>query len=178
MICRKKCRIASRGDGVCELYLSDDKSVALIDEGDACTVEPYRWHRSTNTSSTTSYAKARVTDRQVGTFLHRLILCFPVLSVDHMNRDGLDNRRQNLRFATHQQNCLNIRNRLNKTSKFRGVFKSGGRWCAQIRIYGRLATIGFFEDEIEAAKAWDVAAYHARGERAVLNFPEVFGCKV
>jgi hypothetical protein len=160
------------GNGICEITLSNGM-VALIDDGDAETIGRYKWHASTTKRSKTHYAKARITHPQVGSFMHRVILCFPLLTVDHINGNGLDNRRCNLRFCTHQQNSLNVRNRLcPKTSRFRGVYfcKTTKKWCAQIRHNMKLITIGSFNDELSAAIAWDERALQLRGDFAILNF--------
>lgn len=100
------------GDGICELPLWCGR-VALIDEADAERVAVCNWHSSTNGRNDTFYVKGRPfrTRESQGQLvrLHRLILCFPLLQVDHINHDGLDNRRCNLRLVTQSENNLNRR---------------------------------------------------------------------
>lgn len=162
------------GGGVCEITLSNGM-VSLIDEGDAETLGRYKWHASTSKASRTIYAKARITHKQVGTFMHRVILCYPLFCVDHINGNGLDNRRQNLRFCTIQQNSVNIKPRsFEKTSRYRGVYfnKASKKWHAEIRHNMKLFRVGVFSDEVSAAIAWDAEALKRRGSFAVLNFPQ------
>jgi hypothetical protein len=109
-------------------------------------------------------------------YLHREIMNAPAgLLVDHENGNGLDNRRANLRLATHSQNSCN--RQIDKTkslSHFRGarLDKRNGRWFTAIRINGKRLWFGHFDSEIEAAKAYDRAAIKYHGEFARLNFPQ------
>jgi hypothetical protein len=108
--------------------------------------------------------------------LHREIMNAPAgLLVDHRNGDGLDNRRGNLRLATHSQNACNCRRNKSKTSsRFVGVnFKKRENcWCAQINYQGKAHWLGRFTSEADAARAYDTAARKYHGEFARLNFPE------
>ena len=108
--------------------------------------------------------------------MHRQILHPPGhLFVDHINHNGLDNRKANLRPATCAQNNYNrIHLRKSQSSKYTGVSwqKQSKKWMVQIRYKGRRIFLGLFEDEIQAAKAYDKAAKIYHGEFASLNFPE------
>jgi hypothetical protein len=106
--------------------------------------------------------------------IHRLILDAPKgTQVDHINGNGLDNRRCNLRIATHGQNQMNRRKQLKKsTSKYKGVSlnKKDGKWFAEIDYNGIHYHIGSFIDEVDAAKAYDEKARELFGEFARPNF--------
>lgn len=107
--------------------------------------------------------------------LHRLIL-ERILNrsldkteiVDHVNGDGLDNRRSNLRLATHGQNMANSKMRSNNTSGFKGVSldRQSGKWRAQIQHNKKRILLGCFDDPELAHKAYCEAAIKYHGEFA------------
>ena len=108
--------------------------------------------------------------------MHREIIDVPEgLFADHINHNGWDNRKANLRPATAADNARNARYpKINTSSKYRGVWynKKKKRWRAVIGINNTRKVIGNFRDEIDAAKAYDKAAKHFYREFAILNFPE------
>jgi hypothetical protein len=96
------------------------------------------------------------------------------LVVDHINGNGLDNRRANLRFCTYAQNNCNKRIKAKGASKYRGVLKSRNSnkpWQAKIHINNKRIIIGLFKTQLEAALAYDSAARKYHGQFATLNFP-------
>ncbi len=96
------------------------------------------------------------------------------LMVDHINRDTLDNRKSNLRTATPMQNVWNSGPRKNTgKSRYKGIrwMKGTGNWQVRLSVNGRRLSMGCFEDEEEAARAYDEAAKRYYGEFACLNFP-------
>src|SRR5882672_2876809 len=92
---------------------------------------------------------------------------------DHVNRNQLDNRRENLRLARKYQNSANVAKRSTNTSGFMGVkwAKTNQAWSAALTVQGVRHHIGFFKDKIEAAHARDAIARELLGEFAQLNFP-------
>jgi hypothetical protein len=102
-------------------------------------------------------------------YLHHVIL--PVAAgqmVDHINGDGWDNRKSNLRIVTNQQNCMNQRPRLGR--KYKGVAKlPSGRYRTRITVEGAHLHVGVFDTEIEAAKAYNEMAVLQYGQYARLN---------
>lgn len=94
--------------------------------------------------------------------------------VDHINHNALDNRRSNLRLANKAQNRMYSRKHKVGTSKFKGVSKRlkcpKTPWIARITVNKQCRVIGYFKDEIEAAKAYDECAKKHFGEFAFLNF--------
>jgi hypothetical protein len=91
--------------------------------------------------------------------------------VDHINGNGFDNRRINLRFCSNSQNLHNRTFQKNNTSGFKGVTfkKHCGRWAARIKSNGREIHLGYFSDPKAAALAYNAAAVDLQGEFARLN---------
>lgn len=107
--------------------------------------------------------------------MHRVILNAPDgIRVDHKDGDGLNNRRDNIRLCTPQQNSFNISPQSKSTSRFRGIHqvKSTGKWECCIKCNGKTRYLGHFDNEEVAAKVYDVAARELYGEFARLNFPD------
>lgn len=153
--------------------------VALVDVEDFDLVMQYRWSvmeavrgrgRSGPYAVTSSICDAN--GKQRTTRMHVLIM--GQLWIDHVNGDGLDNRRSNLRPATVAQNNRNRRPTVGTSSQFKGVrwYPPREKWNARIGHNGKLRHLGYFEDEIEAAKAYDEAARLLFGEYARPNFPD------
>ena len=106
------------------------------------------------------------------TQIHRLILLDKEgYYIDHINRNRLDNRRCNLRYATPSQNQMNKKIPKNNTSGYRGVsfYKPNKKWRAKIKIDEKHIHIGYFESILDATKAYNKVAKELFGEFAVLN---------
>lgn len=91
--------------------------------------------------------------------------------LDHANRNGLDNRRINLRPATRSQNGANRAPDRRNTSGYKGVHwdRGASRWVAKIKSGGSQVRLGYFRDPAEAARAYNQAALEVFGEFAWLN---------
>lgn len=161
-----------------EIKLTQGK-VALVDDEDFEYLDQFNWH--TSTYRELSYAKRNIYTGKLHTLshMHREIFEYrgidlTGLEVDHINGDGLDNRRSNLRLATHQENLANCAKRSatrNKNHGFKGITlnPANGRWIAQIMVDGVHIECGDYSTPGEAAKAYDEAAIRYFGEFAKTN---------
>ena len=146
--------------------------VAIIDTADIPLVDGYNWRAQITCGNDKWYAYSK--QRKI--FLHRLLMTPPPgFITDHKNRNGLDCRRSNLRFATRMQNAQNKAHPRTGTI-FKGVRqrKENGRrrWCALITVNKKKIYLGYFATAEEAAHAYDEAASMHFGEFAALNFPQ------
>jgi hypothetical protein len=92
--------------------------------------------------------------------------------VDHVNGNGLDNRRENLRIFKNNQNTRNAgKHKTNSSSKYKGVSwcNTRNKWEANIKVNYKKKFLGYFESEIEAAKKYNIAAIKYFGEFARIN---------
>jgi HNH endonuclease len=143
---------------------------ALVDAADYDEVSKYKWRAKRRGAKV--YASCVKKGRTV--YMHRMIMRpRKGYVVDHIDGNGLNNRRCNLRVCTHQQNQAN-RRPYGGASEFVGVVRNKGKWMAGIQYRGKYFYLGRFDDEVEAAKARDRKAYELHGEYAYLNFPEDF----
>nr|WP_268987487.1 HNH endonuclease [Providencia alcalifaciens] len=96
------------------------------------------------------------------------------MHIDHIDGDKLNNRIENLRICTHNQNQHNQGIRASNKSGYKGVswMKSVKKWHAQICCNSKVTHLGLYTCKIEAAKAYDEAAKQLHGEFAWLNFPD------
>lgn len=140
---------------------------AMVDAADYEWLSRHKWLAMV--SDNTVYAFRKVNGKVI--LMHREIMKPPRgRVVDHMNRNGTDNRRANLRNCLNRENVCNARPR-GGTSQYRGVCRHGAKWHASIGHLSIRVYIGLFTEEIEAARAHDRMAIMLHGQYAYLNLP-------
>jgi len=158
--------------------------IILFDDDDAINISQYKWKLVKNYNYG-FYVKADfinpINGKKSLLSMHRLIMLVndPKIEVDHKNRNTLDNRRVNLRVCNRTQNTIN--RAASGVSKYLGVYfllnkrelKSGikyySKWRAAINVKGTKIYLGNYNNEIDAAIAYNVAAKKYHGEFANLN---------
>jgi hypothetical protein len=146
---------------------------ATVDDCDYELVSKYTWKLARDKSNIYAIASVKVNGRMTTIRMHRVILgAKPGTTIDHINGNGLDNRRANLRFCSHNENNRNRQKRGKFTSRYKGVYQLRGsiRWKASIKCEGVQTHLGTFDREVDAAKAYDAAAREKFGEFARTNF--------
>lgn len=144
---------------------------AMVDDCDYDSLNEFRWY--TNKNYRTYYAATKRPEQTVQ--MHRVILSAPMgVLVDHIDGNGLNNQRANLRFASPSENTAHRLHRPAVTSsRYRGVTynRRTSSWQAGIKVAGKSRHLGLFECEDVAAHAYDAAARRTWGQFAVCNFP-------
>lgn len=148
----------------------------LVDDEDFNLVNSYKWNIKAH-GKTFRARRSNCWTRDGNwssrrTFLSRFILKAKEGEiVDHIDGNGLNNQRSNLRICTHAQNMANSRKRKNTSSRFKGVFwnKNLNKWYSGICINKKKLHIGVHDSEIEAALSYNCSASFAFGKFARLN---------
>lgn len=150
---------------------------AIVDVSDFDALNKNHWHAAWNKPTQSYYAvrgssvHEEFGDKQYTIRMHRYLLGLGKgdrRKGDHENCDTLDNRRDNIRHATHGQNQHNKRLQRNSVTGYKGVTKRKGynRWRAQIVFEGENIRIGEFRDPLEAHKAYCAMAAKLFGKFA------------
>lgn len=148
---------------------------AIVDDADYEYLSQFKWYVREQKhvhGPSTFYARRKSGGKTIQ--MHRVILGLKPgdkLVVDHINHDGLDNRRENLRVGTHAQNVANMKSN-HGSSRFKGVVwdKSASNWKAHIKKDQKVTHIGYYPTEEMAARSYDEKALELFGEYALLNF--------
>ena len=145
---------------------------AIIDDEDCGLVSKYKWQARVSPRNVYARHTLRENGKPKRTLdMHRLIMNAPENSqVDHINGNGLDNRKTNLRICKKSDNAKNATKRIDNKSGYKGVYKFQNKWRAMIGVNNKRVHLGMFEDKVDAAKAYDEAAAKYFGEFARKNF--------
>ena len=145
---------------------------AIVDDADFEWLSQWKWS-ATKRSNGIWYAMRNVWNHgnQYRIYMHRLIMDLrrgDRQVVDHINHDGLENCRCNLRVCTQSQNIYNGRKHFDGSSRFKGVswYKPSGKWTSSICVNGKVKRLGYFDYEVAAMQAYNKAARQFFGEFA------------
>jgi hypothetical protein len=139
--------------------------VAFVDDEDFSRVTAFRWYCSRHGNGLYAYRASR--NRPPFGFMHRFIigLAEKDLYIDHIDGNGLNNQKSNLRIATKQQNLWNVSKMKNNTSGYRGVsLHSSGLYRARIKIKETTHLLGYYKTPNAASAAYEKAAKEIHGE--------------
>lgn len=151
--------------------------VALVDDEDFDQLNSFRWHAHWDPSSSSFYARRITTEHDCvragkTISMHReIVQASSGQLVDHINHNTLDNQRGNLRLCSKSENAMNAVNRIDGSSKLKGVdWKSSSKkWRSRLHIDGKGIHLGYFSSPLDAARAYDAAALKYFGEFALTN---------
>lgn len=146
---------------------------SLVDDEDFEYLSKFKWHARKSKRDSTWYAGrgSGPKKKMITILMHREIMKADNLKqVDHINRNGLDNRKCNLRLCTASQNAAHRKSKLG-ISKLRGVVWNinSKKWISSIKINGKRIHLGCFQSKINAARAYDNAAKNLFKEFSFLN---------
>jgi hypothetical protein len=150
-----------------------DGSSTVVDDADYEWLNRWTWQNNNGYAARSTSIRTGSGKKTIRLFMHRVLTDAPEgMTVDHINRDKLDNRRVNLRLASVAENQYN-HSGCGSFSGMRGVSleKRGMRWEAHIKSDGRRIYLGYFHTAFEAALAYDRAARAFAGPFAWLNLP-------
>jgi len=155
-----------------EIPLTQGK-VAIVDPEDYEWLSQWNWYaRFSKGAWYVLRAGPKVKGKCHSVYMHRVIMQTPDgMQTDHINGNGLDNRRENMRSCNCAQNQYNQQKQKRATSsRFKGVSWDGRKYRAYIKVAGECISLGRFASEVQAALTYDEAARRYFGEFAYTNF--------
>ena len=160
------------GDNMKRIPLTQGK-FAIVNDEDFDRLNSFKWYAHEDRNTYYAVRTIRQNGKRKTILMHREIMELKAgdgRQTDHINHDGLDNRRDKLRICTNAENHYNQKPGKG-TSKYKGCswYKRDKKWQARIRLNSKLIHLGLFDSEIEAAKAYDAKAKELFGEFACVN---------
>lgn len=146
---------------------------ALVDDLDYDDLTQWRWRRIRDGRNFYAARDVKIAPNKYRVLRMHTYLLPGNEAVDHIDHNGLNNQRVNLRPSTHAQNTRNKSKKLNSSSQYLGVswypHKGMNKWRVQIEFEGKNRHVGYYSSEIDAALAYNRRALELFGEFANLN---------
>lgn len=153
-----------------------NNNILKIDDQDADLLQGNSWQYSKSSSKFYVRRGIKIKGKRIGQYLHRMIIekiinrkLLKHEHIDHIDGDSLNNKRDNLRIVSIQENNKNRQKIKMKSSKYKGVVKRGNKFSAQIDVDKNRIHLGYFEREKDAAEAYNTAAIKYFGSFAKIN---------
>lgn len=146
---------------------------AFVDDDDYQKLLPYNWYAVKSRKRFYAFCKIKVDGEWRTVCMHRVIMdAPPELEVDHLDNNGLNNQKSNLRLATRMENSRNVSKRSNNTTGYKGVYldKNMNKFRSRIVVNKKEVFLGYFDVAEDAARAYDAAARQYFGDFARTNF--------
>jgi len=158
------------------IKLSQGKT-ALVSDRDYSYLSQWTWFAYRHGQTWYARRNTRVGGKRSTVTMHRVVLGLTPgdrCETDHRDGNGLNNQRRNLRSTNHPHNQRNRRLFRNNTTGYKGVYwhKYHAKWASRIGFKGCKVHLGYFDNPVDAAKAYDAAAKRLHKRFARLNFPE------
>lgn len=161
------------------IHLTQGK-ICIVDSCDYDTLIKHKWFASSVDKRVWYAQRTHNENGRKGkrhcVFIHRAILGLvgiKGISIDHIDGDGLNNTRSNLRIVTQSQNLQNSRKHHNNKTGYKGVHieirGASTYYRARIKVEGKTLSLGYFKDKLSAAKSYNEAALKFFGEYAKPN---------
>lgn len=149
---------------------------AIVDDEDYDYLLDYNWRALKNGKTYYAIFGKRVNGKYSNTWMHRMIMDAKNREdeINHIDHNGLNNQKNNLRKTTHKKVMWQKNAADSKPTKFKGIsfHKPSKKWRARIFVDGKMKYLGYYKNEIEAAKGYDNEQKKHYGEFANLNFKE------
>lgn len=149
--------------------------VAIVDDEDYEYLSQWKWHLHNAYGGGMYARRSSSPPNKSSIYMHRVIMKAKKENlVDHIDGNGLNNLRGNLRLCNHAENSRNRKKNKNNTVGYKGVSfdKSHNIFRVDISVEGKRVFVGNYKKQEEAALAYDKKAKELYGEFANLNFPE------
>lgn len=145
----------------------------FVDDNDYAELSKYKWHLEVNRTVKYAIRRPITNGKRHKVTMYSQIMSYPASTIDHIDGNGLNNTRDNLRLATVQENCFNRKTQQNSRTGYKGVSYYKGKFMARITYSGTTLFLGLFDTKEEAARAYNRTATEYFGRFAHVNVIKV-----